>query len=226
VTRVVALLLVGWSLAPGRALAQSTAFAGIVGGISTLSADGRSTITSSAIGVSLYKPENGPALNLLAGWHLGDFLTFQGNYIWNRNRLTLTSSVVREADVSFYEQGSRSAQQSVVGDLLLYFRNRQSGIRPYLSVGGGVVRFTTRSGGIVATRGAPPLPRASVVSTRPALRVAVGIDLAIGHGWSFRYSFSESIRQNAISAQLTPPGRRNLANFQNLFGVVKDLQRD
>jgi hypothetical protein len=38
-----------------------------------------------------------------------------------------------------------------------------------------------------------------------------------------RYSFSESVSGNPISAQLSPPGQRNLANFQNLFGVVRAL---
>jgi hypothetical protein len=59
------------------------------------------------------------------------------------------------------------------------------------------------------------------VSTRVVLRVAVGIDLALGDRWSVRYSFSETISGNPISARLTPPGERNLANFQNLFGVVR-----
>jgi hypothetical protein len=37
---------------------------------------------------------------------------------------------------------------------------------------------------------------------------------------SFRYSFSETIGGNPISPRLSPPGERNLANFENLFGVV------
>jgi hypothetical protein len=53
------------------------------------------------------------------------------------------------------------------------------------------------------------------------LRVAVGIDVSLGGQWSARYSFSESLSGNPISAQLSPPGQRNLANFQNLFGVVR-----
>ena len=43
----------------------------------------------------------------------------------------------------------------------------------------------------------------------------------MGDQWSFRYSFSETITGNPISARLTPPGERNLANFQNLFGFVR-----
>jgi hypothetical protein len=42
------------------------------------------------------------------------------------------------------------------------------------------------------------------------------------HGrWAFRYTFSETIRGNPVSARLSPPGQRNLATFQNLFGIVK-----
>jgi hypothetical protein len=38
-----------------------------------------------------------------------------------------------------------------------------------------------------------------------------------------RYSFSETISSNAVSAQLSPPAQRFLANFQNLFGVTKSF---
>ena len=51
--------------------------------------------------------------------------------------------------------------------------------------------------------------------------MAVGIDVAVGRGWSARYSFSEGISGNPIGVQLSPPGQRGLANFQNLFGVVR-----
>jgi hypothetical protein len=64
----------------------------------------------------------------------------------------------------------------------------------------------------------PQLPPPEFKSSAAALRVAVGIDLALSSNWSFRYSFNETIRGNPISEQLSPPGRRNLANFQNLFG--------
>jgi hypothetical protein len=60
-------------------------------------------------------------------------------------------------------------------------------------------------------------------STDPALRVAVGIDLGTADGWRFRYSFSETINRNPVSAQLSPPAQRNLANFQNLFGAIRSF---
>ena len=49
------------------------------------------------------------------------------------------------------------------------------------------------------------------------------MDLALLRGWRLRYSFSESLSGNPLSRRLTPMGERNLANFQNLFGVVKEL---
>ena len=66
-------------------------FAGVAAGIATLAADARSEITSSGADVSLYKPENGPALNVFVGSHFHEYLTVQGNYVWNRNDVTLTS---------------------------------------------------------------------------------------------------------------------------------------
>jgi hypothetical protein len=93
-------------------------------------------------------------------------------------------------------------------------------VRPYLSVGVGVVRLETRADGPACGRNAVP-PAETVRASRATLRVAVGLDLTVGRGWSVRYSFSES--GNPLSAQLSPPGQRNLANFQNLFGVVRAL---
>jgi hypothetical protein len=65
-------------------------------------------------------------------------------------------------------------------------------------------------------------PPARFATTNPALRVAVGIDIGSTPAgpWRFRYSFSETISRNPISAQLSPTPPRNLANFQNLFGVI------
>ena len=194
------------------------AYAGAVAGISTLSADARSTIESGAADVSLYTPENGPALNLLIGLHVHDYATVQANYVWNRNDVVLTS--VGAAGRSFYEQPRTSSQHAVVGDLLVYFRNRRSALRPYLSVGAGVVRLESTVTGEARALSATP-PPAHLQATRALLRVAVGIDVAMGGHWSARYSFSESISGNPFSAQLSPPGQRGLANFQNLFGIVR-----
>ena len=196
------------------------AFAGVVTGISTLSADARSMVSSMDFAVSLYKPENGPALNLLVGVHLRDHVTIQANYIWNRNDLTLVAAGSTDTEPSFYEQPRDSSQHAVVGDLLVYFRARRSQVRPYLSVGAGIIRLDSRSDEAVQVQGAA-LPAPTFTATQAMLRVAVGLDLAIGHRWSVRYSFSESLSGNPVSERLSPPGQRGLANFQNLFGIVR-----
>lgn len=219
-TKIAAMLLM-FSLGHSPLDAESRQYGGALIGISTLSADGRSSITPTQTAVSLYKPENGLALNLFGGVHLTEYVSVQGNYVWNRNALLLTSTQSSDAGQLLYEQNRSSSQHSVIGDVLLYFRNRRSRIRPYLSAGTGFVRFKSSQGELRAVRGTPVLPPESFVSRQPALRVAVGIDLALSRNWSFRYSFSETIQKNPISAQLSPPGQRNLANFQNLFGFVR-----
>ncbi|MBM3817642.1 MAG: porin family protein [Acidimicrobiia bacterium] len=197
-------------------------FVGAVAGLSTLSADARSVTSSDSVAISLYKPENGPALNVLVGAHLTDYITIQANYIWNRNDLALVAAQVSDSGPSFYEQPQDSSQHAVVGDLLVYFRERRSRVRPYLSFGGGIVRLETRVDAAVRIRGAV-LPPPGFAATRTTLRVAVGMDITLAGTWSFRYSFSESLSRNPISAHLSPRGQRNLANFQNLFGIVRAL---
>ena len=215
---LVALVLVFAS----RERAQSQQrYLGAVAGISTLSADAQTSITANVTAVSLYRPFNGPALNVFGGIHLTDLLTLQGNYVYNANDLTAVSTRLSEGREELFEQRRRSTQHGVIGDVLIYFRNRQSWARPYLSSGGGSVRFRSAAQDVVSLRGAPDLLPNKFTSTAPALRVAVGIDLTFRAGWAVRYSFSETIRGNPVSSRLTPAGERNLANFQNLFGVVK-----
>ncbi len=201
---------------------RPTAFVGAAAGIATLSADAQANVAATTADVSLYGPANGPAVNLLAGMHLNDYLSVQANYIWNRNTLTITSSSV-DGTASFFEERRESAQHAIVGDLLLYFRARDSWARPYLSTGAGLIRLRSDEPTLLALRGQPQRPAATFVTNEPGLRVAVGIDLHIRRGWRFRYSFSETISRNGVSAQLSPPGQRLLANFQNLFGVTKEL---
>ena len=196
-------------------------FAGIVGGVSTLSADGRSVVSGESIRISLYKPENGATAMAFAGWHFNDYLSAQGSYSWNRNDVTLTASQA----AAFYEQPRTATLQTVAGELMLYFRDRRSFARPYLTAGGGLTRLGSDPAGAALVRGAAPPAPGSFADTKPALRVAVGIDLRISRGLAFRYSFSETIQPNAISEQLTPPGERNLANFQNLFGLMWRFHR-
>jgi hypothetical protein len=193
-------------------------FAGALVGVSALSADARAIASPPEASVSLYDPGLGPALNAFAGLHVYEYLSVQGNYIWNRNQLTLVSTAVTALGGASYEQQRTSAQYAVVADALVYFRRRDSLIRPYLGTGLAFVYFTsqelgTMSAGLVA-------PAANLSSTFLALRSHVGIDVAISRRVSVRYSFSESIGGNPISPHLTPPGQRGLMNFQNLFGLL------
>jgi hypothetical protein len=201
-----------------RAQEECRLFAGLVMGVSTLSADGRSVTMPPQAQISLYKPENGPAVNAFAGWHLSRFFSLQANYIWNRNDLSLVSSLVTPGGGVFYEQDRQSAQHAFVADTLVYFRRLGSGVRPYLGTGLAIVHFDSdvkrsTSSGLAA-------PEGTMTTTKVALRSHVGIDLALSRRLSFRYSFSETIGGNPVSPHLTPAGKRGLANFQNLFGLV------
>ena len=201
--------------------AQGSNFAGAQAGVSTLSADGRSIISGTSTSISLYKPENGPTFQAVFGRHLSNYLSIQATYGWNRNSLTLTSSQSSEERAAFYEQTRSAVQHAAVGELLLYFRKQGRSMRPYLSVGGGAIHVASSDDTIRGATEEGITAPGGFSSTKPALRVAVGIDLFVKGGWAFRFTFSETIRRNAISAQLTPAGQRNLANFQNFFGFVK-----
>lgn len=222
-SRVFLGLLVLMIAAPSFAQDDRRVYAGAVFGVATLSADGRSITDAPSAMISLYKPENGPALNLFTGWHFSRFLTVQGNYVWNRNDVALLSSTLSPAGSGFYEQPRSSRQHSAVGDLLLYFRARGSGVRPYLSTGVALTRFTSTQIGPAVESGLMA-PAGNITATNIGVRVAVGIDLAMGR-WAFRYSFSETISGNPISGALMPKGQRGLANFQNLFGFTYALPR-
>jgi len=201
--------------------AQGSNFAGAQTGISTLSADGRSIISGTSTSISLYKPENGRTLKAVAGRHLNNYLSVQASYGWNRNSLTLISSQSSQDRNTFYEQTRSATQHTAVAELMVYFRKKGRSVRPYLSAGGGAIHVTSGENtirGMIEEGIAAP---GGFSSTKPAIRVAVGIDVFIKAGWAFRFSFDETIRRNPISEQLTPAGRRNLAHFQNLFGFVK-----
>ena len=100
----------------------------------------------------------------------------------------------------------RSTQHA--GDVLLYFRERSSRFRPYLSAGVGAVWVMSDDSSV------------SFTDTIPVLRVAVGIDVEVGSRWQVRYSFSEGISPNPFTERLSPPGERGLMNFQNLVGLI------
>jgi len=217
-----AIVLLAGSGAGAFAQEPDRFYAGALVGISTLSADTRSVTAAPDARVSTYKPENGPVLNLFAGVDVTPVLSAQVNYVWNRNQVTLLSSFLSRTGGGFYEQRREAGQHAVVGDALLYFRARGSRARPYLSTGVGVVRFDSGEVRSSAESGLTA-PEGGIAKTRIGLRVAVGIDLSLGGGWALRYSFSETISGNPISPRLMPPGERNLANFDNLFGFVRRL---
>jgi hypothetical protein len=200
------------------ASAQTEPYAGVIGGVATLSADVGSQTTGLGLSLSSYAPANGGALNVFAGAHLHNYFSVQVNYIWNRNNLVLNSS--SSSTGTFYRETRSSSQNAGIADFLIYFRRRGSRIRPYLGTGGGITHLTSTRIRLIASGGAPVLPPATFSSTGPVFRSHVGIDLTLARKLDFRYSFSEMIGHNEISKHLSPPGPRKLANFQNLFGFV------
>jgi outer membrane protein W len=206
---------------PVSAAAQSNArlYVGELFGVSTLSADGRSDVATSDAGISLYKPENGVAINLFGGVHVAEYFTVQANWMWNRNDITLVAAAVAPGDGTFYEQRRHSRQHAAVLDGLVYFRRRDSRVRPYLGTGLSVLHFSSRDV-VSAIVGRLDPPAGEIASWRIGLRSHVGIDVRMAPRLDFRYSFSETISTNPISPSLTPPAQRGLANFQNLFGLV------
>ncbi len=210
---MVTLLLAGAAALPG----QSRWFAGAMGGVATLSADARAEISGGLSAAGLYKPENGAAAQVFGGVHFNDWISAEANWVWNRNRVTLTSV----AGATFYQQERDSSQQGLSADLLVYFRGRRSRIRPYLAFGAGFIRFASSARATQASSPAVAVPPSSFTSTAAAVRFPVGIDVVVHRGWTLRYSFTETIRGNPISPRLTPPGQRNMAVYQNLVGVVK-----
>ena len=215
-------VLLGLSVAAtAEAQENIEVYLGGVVGVSALSPDTTSSPTGNdgAFAFSHYAPENGPVLNLFAGAHVTDYVTFQANYRWNRNDLTSVAASSTGAVSTFDEQAGRSSQHAVIGDLLLYFRERPSRFRPYLSAGLGAVWVTSQP----AAQARPTSlenSRVSFTDVVAVLRVAVGIDVAVGERWQVRYSFSEGMSSNPFSSRLSPPGSRGLMNFQNLVGLV------
>jgi hypothetical protein len=210
----VTVLSLGWTV---HAQDRPRIFAGGVAGLSTLSADATAVITSAGASTSMYKPENGIAVNLFAGVHLAQYFSVQGNWMWNRNDLALISASTLQN--AFYQQPRRSDQHAFVADALIYFRRLDDTVRPYLGTGLSIIRFSSRETGEAIAQGVDP-PPGDINATEIGLRSHVGIDIRLSRRIDFRYSFSETIGGNPVSPQLTPPGTRRLANFQNLFGLV------
>ena len=198
---------------------QPANFLGVMGGIATLSADGRSVVTGTATAISQYKPENGPTMLVLAGRQFKDYLSVQASYGWNRNDVLLTSADF-SGTARIYEQGRENSMHTLLGEAMLYFLGRDSLARPYLSAGVGFIRHRSVAGTRLFIQGGATPPPEVFAENSLAFRVAVGIDLRIKGPLAFRYSFAETIQDNALSKRLSPPGKRKLANFQNLWGIV------
>ena len=66
-----------WSLAGFPLRAAGDYYAGGIAAIATLSSDGQSVVSSTASQVSLYKTENGPAVNVFFGRYLGNYISLQ-----------------------------------------------------------------------------------------------------------------------------------------------------
>jgi Outer membrane protein beta-barrel domain len=193
-------------------------YAGAMGGIATLSADAGSERVVQGLNLSSYAPANGGALDLFVGAKVHNYFSVQGDFIWNRNDLRLSST--SSSTGSFYEEDRSSSQKAAIFSMLVYFRPGNSRIRPYLAVGTGIAHLASENARVIASSGSPSLPPAMISSTSPVLRSHVGIDLKLTRHLDFRYSFSETISGNEIGKNLSPRGSRKLANFQNLFGFV------
>jgi outer membrane protein with beta-barrel domain len=201
-----------------QAPAERIPFAGVLGGVATLSADAASQSTPGGLNLSSYSPSNGGALDVFAGVHFHNYFSVEADYVWNQNDLVLNSS--SSTSGNFYQQERSSSQNAGVVSLLIYFRPLKSRVRPYLGTGIGVVHLSSTARRLISAGGTPQVPPATFDSNSLVLRSHVGIDFKLKRAFSFRYTFSETIGHNETSRQLSPPGTRRLANFQNLFGFV------
>lgn len=207
------------SLLAAQRLSRDLVYFGGMGGIATLSGDANAVITSTSASTSSYDPRNGGAASAFVGVHVFDYVSLQADYIWNRNDVFLVSSINRPGASSFYRLPQTVTQNAFLGNALVYFRRRDSRIRPYLSegVGGVLVHSRLSSGGIVS--GSPVVPPASSNHASISLRTSVGLDVRLRSSWYFRYSFGETIARNTFGDQLVPPEHRIAKNFQSLFGL-------
>ena len=206
-----------------RTPVQSQVYVGVLGGVSALSGDARSNFSSGSSTFSSYDPKNGGTFELLAGKHLSDYFTIQGSYIWNANTLHVSAGSFVNAGQVGYQQTRGSSQNSFIAAVLVYFRNRDSRLRPYLSVGTGLVHFSSSEEHIDQSVGSPVLPPQHFSANTIGLHVPVGMDVNLGKGWAFRYTFSETISKNPIDDRLSPSPQHAFKNFLNLFGFIKQF---
>ena len=216
---VLALACLRPSMLPAQPATEAMVYFGGMGGIATLSGDANAVITPTSASTSSYDPSNGGAASAFIGVHMFDYVSFQADYVWNRNDVVLVSSINSPGAFSFYRLPESVTQNGFLGNALIYFRKRGSRIRPYVSGGVGAVFIHSRLSGNGVISGNPVLPPASSDHASIALRTSVGLDLRLCSSWYFRYSFGETITRNTFGDQLSPPEHRVAKNFQSLFGV-------
>jgi hypothetical protein len=158
---------------------------------------GGASASAAPVTASSYAADVGPGFSMAVGYHFNDWLSAQGSYTWNQNRVTTTEVV----GAVFFQRGQTVPEHTSGVDLLVYFRPRTSHIRPYLAVG-------------------PAWARA-IGEDKPGLRVAVGIDLMTRSGWGVRYTFAETMSANPFGAALHPAATSSLMKLQNLVGIIK-----
>lgn len=194
-------------------------FAGAAGGLATLSGDGSAAVTQSAASTSLFDPKNGPAGEVFAGIHLFQFVGFQTDYTWNQNDVFLISTSTGSGGTGYLREPESVTQHAFLASALVYFRKRESRVRPYLSEGTGAVLIHSRLTGFGIVAGNPVLPPAGANHVSIALRTLVGIDVRLRGPWYFRYTFDETLTRNTLGGQVSPSFHRVPKNFQSLFGV-------
>src|SRR5215469_3272389 len=172
--QVFAIVLLSWN-AP--ALAHAQLYAGILGGVSSLSGDARSIVSSDSIAFSSYDPKNGEDVSVLFGKHFSDYFSAQVSYTWNENDVSLAAGSSGNGVQQAYQQTRSSSQQSLLGNVLVYFRQRQSRLRPYLSAGTGFMHFASRQESLQQVLGAPTLPAQRFSANVIVLNVPVGMDV-------------------------------------------------
>lgn len=210
------LVFLYWIFLSSGVWAQDRFFGGVLGGSSALS--NAATETAGPQGVaSSYTPGIGPAVEGLFGINWTDYVSSEIDYRWNSNDLTLNGLQISPA--ASYQQRYSSHQNAGIASMLLYFRNRRSWVRPYLTVGTGLVSVSAAPNGPLTGNGLQP--PAAFHSVAIPLDVAVGVDVRVHSGWAIRYSFVETTRSNPIGARLTPKAGAMLANFQNYLGLIR-----
>ena len=183
----------------GAPIAHAQFYLTGLGGFAALS--GGAAAQASPPATSSYDPKVGAAFNLAVGRHFNDWISSQAGYVWNRNQINSSELF---GGGPLVQRTSQVAQHAVGADAQLYFRPRESWVRPYLAAGPYWVRIGSEN--------------------KLGFRVAVGVDLVHRKsGWGVRYTFSEMMSANALGQTLHPKVTSRLMNFQNLFGIVKQF---